>query len=267
MSKHISPLILFLLTAVLTASAQTQPVTVTIDAGKKGAPISKCIYGQFIEHIGGIINNGIWAEMLDDRKFYNPITSEPQAASPSRGRRGMLRRWTPIGPAESVVMDTNRPFAGDHTPLVKLEGADARGIRQAGLAVRKNKAYTGRVVLTGDRGVKISVSLVWGTNANERQIVTVGRLDAAFKKFPLKFKAQADSDNAQLEIVGDRERLVSHRCGVAHAGGQRRGFSRGSNRRAEAVAVRCVSVSGRELRLGPRMARCDWRPRPARADV
>src|ERR1035441_224238 len=52
------------------AVAQVPPIEATIDAGKTGAPISKYVYGQFIEHIAGIINNGIWAEMLDDRKFY-----------------------------------------------------------------------------------------------------------------------------------------------------------------------------------------------------
>jgi alpha-N-arabinofuranosidase len=202
MSKHIS--VLLLLTAVFAASAQTRPVAATIDASKTGAPISKYVYGQFIEHIGGIVNNGIWAEMLDDRKFFNPITAtaEPQAPSPAWGRRGMLRRWTPIGPTNSIVLDTKSPFAGDHSPLVKLGGTGARGIQQAGLAVRKDKAYTGRIVLAGDRGVKVSVSLVWGTNANEHQTVTIGKLAAGYKKFPLKFKAQADSDNAQFEIVG-----------------------------------------------------------------
>jgi alpha-N-arabinofuranosidase len=56
---------------------QTQTVHTTIDASKTSAPISKYIYGQFLEHIGGIVNNGIWAEMLDDRKFYYPINSHP----------------------------------------------------------------------------------------------------------------------------------------------------------------------------------------------
>jgi alpha-L-arabinofuranosidase len=50
----------------ISADAQVQPVSVTIDAGKTRAPITKYVYGQFIEHIGGIINNGIWAEILDD---------------------------------------------------------------------------------------------------------------------------------------------------------------------------------------------------------
>ena len=57
-------------------------VTATIDAGATAAPISPYIYGQFIEHIGDLINRSMWAEMLDDRKFYNEINSKP----PSRSR-------------------------------------------------------------------------------------------------------------------------------------------------------------------------------------
>ena len=53
----------------------------TIDASKKGQPISKYIYGQFIEHLGRCIYGGIWAEMLEDRKFYYPVDRvyDPQA--------------------------------------------------------------------------------------------------------------------------------------------------------------------------------------------
>jgi alpha-N-arabinofuranosidase len=42
--------------------------TVSIDLDEKGEPISKYIYGQFIEHLGRCIYGGIWAEMLEDRK-------------------------------------------------------------------------------------------------------------------------------------------------------------------------------------------------------
>jgi len=199
MSKRIT--LPFLFAAAIVAGAQTQPVTATIDATQTGAPISKYVYGQFIEHIGGIINNGIWAEMLDDRKFYYPITSQAPASAPAPGRFS-LRHWIPIGPVESVVMDTNHPFVGEHTPLVKLVGVSPRGIQQAGLAVRKGKSYTGRIVLAGDAGAKVAVALVWGPNANERQSVTVGKLHGAYRKFPLKFTTDADNDNARLEITG-----------------------------------------------------------------
>ncbi|MFZ0034420.1 MAG: hypothetical protein WAK60_05475, partial [Sedimentisphaerales bacterium] len=76
----------FLMTLILTGCQQqtqqvnqattAQKIVVTIDTGKTGKPISKYIYGQFIEHLGRCIYGGIWAEMLEDRKFYYPITDD-----------------------------------------------------------------------------------------------------------------------------------------------------------------------------------------------
>src|SRR6185437_2642681 len=67
-----------------TASAiaqQTAPeqLKVTIDTQQTAAPVSKYLYGGFIEHIGSLVYRGLWSELLDDRKFYFPITSkEPE---------------------------------------------------------------------------------------------------------------------------------------------------------------------------------------------
>ena len=196
-------LVLVALLFSIPCSGQTQPVTATIDASKTGAPISKYVYGQFLEHIGGIVNNGIWAEMLDDRKFYYPITLHPPSEPVGPNwRRTALRHWTPIGGDEFVIMYTDHPYVGDHTPLVKLSQNEARGIQQAGLAVRKGKFYTGRAVLAGTPGTTVKVLLVWGDKPSDRQTVTIGKVGAAYVKFPLRFQAQGDSDNARLEIVG-----------------------------------------------------------------
>jgi alpha-N-arabinofuranosidase len=184
------------------AASAAQPVKARIDASKTRAPISKYVYGQFIEHIAGIINNGLWAEMLDDRKFYQPITATTPPAAPARSRFGALRRWSPVGPPDSIAMDTDRPHAGDHSPLVKLNGAEPRGIRQAGLAVRKGKAYSGRVVLAGTPDARVTVSLVWAEGEEARQASAVGTLSATYETFPLRFTALADSDDARLEITG-----------------------------------------------------------------
>jgi alpha-L-arabinofuranosidase len=175
-------------------------IAATIDAGKTGAPISPYIYGQFIEHIGDLVNRSIWAEMLDDRKFYFPIVSSPGEQKPVRGRRS--NRWTPIGPDASVVMDREHPYVGDQTPLIKVEGSEPRGIRQGGLTLRKGKAYTGRIVLAGDPGAKIMVSLVWGSSPGERQTVPIAGVRAAYAKFPLKFTAEGNSDDGRIEISG-----------------------------------------------------------------
>src|SRR5664279_1856915 len=104
-------------------SAQTRPISATIDVSKAGAPISKYIYGQFLEHIGGIVNNGVWAEMLDDRKFYYPINSHQPAEDPPRGFMRMgVRHWTPIG-GDEYLPKVPYPYAGDHSPGFAMNGA------------------------------------------------------------------------------------------------------------------------------------------------
>ena len=53
--------------------ASPADVEVSLDLAKTRAPISKYVYGQFIEHLGRCIYGGLWAEMLEDRKFYYPV--------------------------------------------------------------------------------------------------------------------------------------------------------------------------------------------------
>jgi alpha-N-arabinofuranosidase len=188
----------------LSAQAPNAPakrIAVSIDAGKTAPPISPYIYGQFIEHIGDLINRSLWAEMLDDRKFYNDINSKPSAQRPGRGGRAAAP-WRPIGPDDSITMDRRNPYVGEHTPLVRLAGDSPRGIQQAGIAVRKGKAYTGRVVLSGEPGAKVTVSLVWGEGPGGRQDIPIARVAAGYAKSPLKFTAGADNNNARLEIAG-----------------------------------------------------------------
>lgn len=188
------------------STAQTTEPHAVIDATKTGHPISPYIYGQFLEHGGNIVNEGIWAEMLEDRKFYYPITSKPpeQPAAPAAGRRfhPAPRRWVPIGGDEFITMDTKNPFTGDQSPLVKLDKTDAHGFQQSGLAVVKGKSYTGRVILSGTPSAVVKVSLVWGKEADDRQTIVLHTLGSAYRKFPLHFQSQSDSDNATLEITG-----------------------------------------------------------------
>jgi alpha-L-arabinofuranosidase len=184
-----------------TPNAPAKRISASIDAGKTAPPISPYIYGQFIEHIGDLINRSIWAEMLDDRKFYNDVDSKPSQQTAGRGGRAAAS-WRPIGPDESVAMDRQNPYVGNHTPLVRLAGDAPRGIQQAALALRKGKAYTGRVVLAGTPGAKVTVSLVWGDGPGGRQVVAIPSLSASYTKFPLKFTAGGDSKDGRIEVSG-----------------------------------------------------------------
>ncbi|WP_347242740.1 alpha-L-arabinofuranosidase C-terminal domain-containing protein [Thermogutta sp.] len=171
-------------------SGQGEEARVTIDASQTAPPISKYIYGQFIEHLGRCIYGGIWAEMLVDRKFFYPVGSKE---SP----------WTVIGPEGSVTMDRNQPFVGVHSPRVTLKGdGSVVGIAHAGLGVVADKEYAGYIWLKGDPGAApVMVRLVWGDNpgdAGETEIADVG---SEYRKVTFRFRAAQSTDNARLEIV------------------------------------------------------------------
>jgi alpha-N-arabinofuranosidase len=187
------------------AHAQERRVAVVIDASKNGVPISLYIYGQFIEHIGDLVNRSLWAEMLDDRKFYYPIAAKPPEQRPVRGRRA--NRWMPIGPESSIGMDRQHPWVGEQTPVIALAGTEPRGISQAGLALRKGKVYSGRIVLSGSAGSAVAVTLVWGSAPGDRQSVN---LNAAgpYRTYPLKLIAQGNTDEGRIEITATGQGAV-----------------------------------------------------------
>ncbi len=162
--------------------------SVTIDAAKTLAPLSELVYGQFIEHLGRCIYQGIWAEMLEDRKFFYPVGA---GESP----------WKVVGVPSRVNMDTFAPFVGDHSPRIDLPGRNPGGIVQDALALLEGKDYTGRIVLAGHPGASpVKVSLVWGEAPEHRQTVEITNLSSGFRTFPLRFAAGASTENARLEI-------------------------------------------------------------------
>jgi alpha-L-arabinofuranosidase len=174
-------------------------IVATIDATRTGAPIPKLSYGGFMEPA----TTQVWAEMLSDRKFAYPISSRTDAPEPAAPMGGGRRNpWRPVGGDTAVVMDTQNPYVGDQTPVVKTGGTSPAGLSQSGLALRSGKDYTGRIVIAGDPGVRVEVSLVWGPNPGDRQSVPIAQLTRDYVKAPLRFTARGDTDEGRVEITG-----------------------------------------------------------------
>lgn len=207
-----------LLWLVLVVYAQPAVPTACINADNEGAPISPYIYGQFVEHIGNIMYRALWSEMLDDRKFYYLVApkqaDEPGARARGEGGFGAGRRrgvgpgrWNPIGPPESVVMDTNNPFVGGHTPLITLAGNEPRGISQEGVNFVKGATYNGRIHLAGTPQSKVFIRVGWVDETGHTKASTVvpvvesGQLNANFRRFTFSFVA-TESGPGRFEIVG-----------------------------------------------------------------
>ncbi len=191
----------------LKKGTQEQQPKVVIDTSKTREPISKYIYGQFIEHLGRCIYGGIWAEMLEDRKFFYPITDDYKPWGTDKdpqwnaGEYKFLKAspWKVIGPAQTVTMDINNPYVGSHTPVIKLQGNEA-GISQEGLALVKNKGYTGRIILAGDKNAGPVMVRIVPDNGNPINI-DLGKVTPEFKTYIFAFSSPQTSDNVRIEIV------------------------------------------------------------------
>ena len=180
-------------------AAQTDNLQVAIDATKLGEPVNPMIFGGYMEPA----TTQVWAETLTDRKFANPVTSAVAAAPTNTFfRRFAGEPFKPVGPEGAVEMDTENPFVGRHSPRIKLDGSEPRGIQQSKLRVAGGKHYEGRVYLAGDPGARIVVRLVWGTGTPDSQTITIPSLSREYRKFPLKFTPAVDTDEARLEILG-----------------------------------------------------------------
>lgn len=182
----------------LVASQELKPVAV-IDGTATGAPISPYVYGQFIEHLGRCIYGGIWAEMLEDRKFFEPVASK---TSPWQAYLGM-QPGKKTGLTGTVEMSKERAYAGEQCVCLALNGTGSFGIMQSGLALVAERKYVGRVVLAGDAAAgPVEVTLVFGKGENRRETVTITEIGDAYKTFPLNFAPGVPCDNAQLIIMG-----------------------------------------------------------------
>jgi len=172
----------------LVSSRKLKP-QVVIDTAKTLHPISKYIYSQFIEHLGRCIYGGIWAEMLEDRKFFYPVGSADSS-------------WKAIGEPSNIKMNPILAYVGVHAPEVRLKGnGEQGGIFQENLALIQGKSYVGRVVLAGDPGAApVQINLVWGTGDNQKASVAIQELGSEYRTFPLSFTAEESSENASLEI-------------------------------------------------------------------
>jgi alpha-L-arabinofuranosidase len=173
---------------------------VTIDAADEGAAINPFIYGQFIEHLGRCIYGGIWAEMLEDRKFYFPITNEYR---PYRSLTDTefpvvgASPWEIIGSPDSVTMKREEAFVGEHSPQLEPDS----GIRQNDLGLVEGKEYVGSVWLRApEDAASVTIALAWGDEPAERQSITVATEGNEYAQFPIQFTAFSNTEEGQLTI-------------------------------------------------------------------
>jgi alpha-N-arabinofuranosidase len=203
-------LILCLSCLALVSSCTTpqQGELIKVDTSKTGEPIEKYIYGQFIEHLGNCIYGGLWAEMLEDRKFFYPVTPDfsPWGTSSDEywkaGEFKYLKGspWEVMGAAESVRMDIQHPFTGTQSVTIQVPGNGSEaGIRQARLAVVADKKYTGHIVFSGSEGI-LPITIQLTTPSGETIAHEIDQITREYASYPIELTPEFSGDEVALEI-------------------------------------------------------------------
>ncbi|HEV8215100.1 MAG TPA: hypothetical protein VGP95_04675 [Gemmatimonadaceae bacterium] len=188
--------------AQLAPRSPADTIVATIDGSKKGPPVQPLIYGMFVEHIGGLLEQGFRAELLDDRKFFFAV-GEPAPTIGRGGRNAIRRTWQAIGGDAGVRMDSAHAYASAHAPHIAPLGTHPRGISQSGIALKAATNFVGRIVIAGDPGVTVSINLVWGPTAREQETIRLAPLTARWTTRTFHFAPRSTAtDSARLEIVG-----------------------------------------------------------------
>ena len=164
-----------------------EPVTVKIDAAQPGEMISPYIYGQFIEHLGRCINGGgIWAEMLEDRKFFYSVGDKESPWNVMYMVQDNDKDKT------KYEMDKENPFVGGHSPKL----GPSVTLRQEGLKFQKGRKYVGYVWLKGSKNNHASICIECGTHEKSFHFEMTG---GDFKRFTFEYTAPMDGDGL-LEV-------------------------------------------------------------------
>lgn len=169
---------------------------IVIDAGATRPAMSELIYSQFIEHLGRCIYGGIWAEMLEDRKFYYPITGRYAPYLNDEMFPAVVRSpWERMGPADSVTMVSDDPFVGSQDPRISSGG----GIRQHDLGIEAGQSYTGYIWIKSAEGEPtVTVTL-----APSGDPVLIRPEVGEYKRYSFEFTASESTTDATLSVEVD----------------------------------------------------------------
>ncbi len=162
--------------------------SLVIDTAEERSPISPHIFGQFLQHAGSCIYNGIWAELLKDRKFFFDAGS---AQSP----------WKTTGDSGVITMITEGGFAGRKTLQITGGGDTPPEVYQDAVPLKKDTKYTGRIVLAGEASAApVAVTLSWGSEENDRQTIPIDSCSKGYTPIELSFTAKKTTSNGRFSI-------------------------------------------------------------------
>ena len=194
---NLSVILTGLVVTTLRPAAASAPIqaTLLVDASRPGAEISPFLYGQFIEHLGRCVHDGVWAEKLRDRKFFLALDKSPWQVTQAADARF------------EAYLDSAAAYAGEHGLALWRRDTNASpcGIIQKDLGVIAGREYVGYALVAVHMGNPlVQVTLAWGDGPDKQQTVELIGLDSTYRRVPFRFRADRTTDSASLSLLVTR---------------------------------------------------------------
>lgn len=181
------------------ASDEKITAALTVDGSKK-APISKDLFGIFLEDINHTVDGGLYAELIKNRSF------DYGAAASNAGKHG----WIADEGLDFKIIDGSKDNSGlndnNQTYAVITNDSDERkGIENGGfldgISLKKGK-YTASLYLKGLNGYNGLVSVSLGTEDAPDSVgsLETDKITDKWMKYTLNFDVASDTDNAILKV-------------------------------------------------------------------
>jgi len=184
-------------------SAVPQNLEAVINISDTKDTISGKLYGMFIENlgnkdVGNLTDDCLWAELLDDRKFFYPVDNSDSLIPVNKKQK--INQWKPTG--NPVIMDSTDVWVGNHSPKIIVTPNAENGISQSGIALIASKKYTGHIILMASPGVEVTVSLVYGNDAADNQKISFSKLNNGYSRYDFNFTPTKSYNGGILKIAG-----------------------------------------------------------------
>jgi len=183
-----------LLILSLPAAAQ-ESAEVAVDVAHPLHAIDRRIYGHHLEHFGRVIQGGLWAELLQNRKFYPIDPDRSQVADP----------WKPEADRSDIsyVIDRSETLDGISSQRVSLFEARRRwrGISQTGFDVLAGREYVAEAWI---RAKPASASVSFRLESSDGQVAAHAEatlIEGDFRRYEVRLRPDRDLRPAVFRIA------------------------------------------------------------------
>ena len=186
---------MLLASVTLYAASAQQSADVTVDVAHPLHAVDRRIYGQHIEHFGRVIQGGLWAELLRNRKFYPIDSDRSQVAEP----------WKPEVDRSDVsyVIDRSVTLDGISSQRVSVFGESGRwrGISQTGFDVLGGKEYVAYAWIRAQPASGGVSFVLESTDGRTAAHAEAPLLEGDFRRYEVRLRPDRDLRPAVFRIA------------------------------------------------------------------